>query len=352
MILTDSMLDAAFRFRAVEPWSELTDSDIFAVSTSCGIVYCSVMGNAGEHHSLGIYIGEKGFCTYLHTLVLNGKSSIEAMLDAITFDCINCDFMQAKDIEDNVKKVIRQYAENHGIKIPRKYGWVDFTRFRPYRGQWCITDGDDAKIAEEALRAATFFADNFHGKNYEAVGLDPLGKYPPPKGGKQIPLVTANEDGSYTISQTTTPPLIDVEYIQPMFSNQVLVHSVTNMKNTADVECRLLHIPAPVMPQDGEPPVYPGVFTMVDSHSGEMLFPLMTTDYPNDADRLLTELANHLCSLGRHPKRMIVGDELTHSLLTDFCKKCGIELNMADSLPNLEDVCATMIQQMLMGMML
>lgn len=351
MILTDSMLDSAFRFRAAEPWSELTDSDIFAVCTSCGTVYCSVMGNGGEHHSLGIYIGDRGFTTYLNTLLLNEKSPLEAMLGAITFDCINCDFMQAKDIDDEVKKVIRQYVGRHGIKIPRKFGWIDFTRFTPYRGQWCITNEDDAKIAEEALRAATFFADNFHGKNYDAVRLDSLGEYPPVEGGKQIPLVTPHADGSYTISRTVTPPFIEYEYVQPVFSNQILAHRTASMKHTADVECRLLHIPAPMMSQDGEPPVYPGVFIMTDSCSGDILLPLTTTDYPDDPDRLLTELANHLYSLGLHPRRMTVSDECTRSLLADFCKKCDIELETKATLPNLEEVCAIMVQQMMMGMM-
>ena len=62
MILTDSMLDAAFRFRETEAWKTLDDSNVFAVRLSDGqTVYCSIMGNGGEHHSLGIYIGENGF---------------------------------------------------------------------------------------------------------------------------------------------------------------------------------------------------------------------------------------------------------------------------------------------------
>lgn len=55
MILTDSMLDAAFRFRETESWKMLDDSNIFAVRLSNGQnVYCTIMGNGGEHYSLGI----------------------------------------------------------------------------------------------------------------------------------------------------------------------------------------------------------------------------------------------------------------------------------------------------------
>ena len=144
MILTDSMLDAAFGFRETEVWKELTDANIFAVRLSKGkTVYCSIMGYGGEHYSLGIYIGEEGFSSYLR--ILNSDGSMINNLHYVTkADCINCDFMQAKEIDNKVKKIIRQYAENHGINIPRKHGWVDFTRIKPYKGQWCITNNDDA----------------------------------------------------------------------------------------------------------------------------------------------------------------------------------------------------------------
>ena len=56
MILTDEMFEAAFRFRSICLWEKLTDSDVFAFRLSDGETgYCSVMGNAGEHFSLGFY---------------------------------------------------------------------------------------------------------------------------------------------------------------------------------------------------------------------------------------------------------------------------------------------------------
>lgn len=46
---------------------------VFAVRLSNGqTVYCTIMGNGGEHYSLGIYIGEEGFrliCVYLTATV-------------------------------------------------------------------------------------------------------------------------------------------------------------------------------------------------------------------------------------------------------------------------------------------
>lgn len=352
MILTDSMLNAAFKFRETEAWKELTDSDIFAVKLSDGTtVYCSVMGNAGTHHSLGIYIGDEGFATFLYTLAADRMDTIDALSASIEFDCINCDFMQAKDIDDCVKKVIRDYAERNSIKIPRKSGWIDFTRFSPYKGQWNITDEHDAFVAKEALKAATFFAKEFKGKSYDDVYLDPMGKYPTPEGGKQIPLITADESGAYSVSTTTTPPLSPKQYIAPTFSNDNLTSRLRNIKKASNLECRLLHVPTPVKDEDMETPIMPGMFIIVNETVGDMMMPLATQDYPDNAQKLLADLANHLCSLGINPKQITVSDDKTYCLIKDFCRKCDIKLKKAKHMPNLDTACMMMMQGMMMGIM-
>ena len=125
MILTDSMLDAAFRFRETEAWKILYDSNIFAVRLSNGQdAYCSVMGNGGKHYSLGIYIGEEGSSSYLR--MLNSDDSMLNNLRNMTkADCINCDFMQAKDINNKVKKAIREYAESKELVFQENMdGWT------------------------------------------------------------------------------------------------------------------------------------------------------------------------------------------------------------------------------------
>ena len=267
MILTDSMLDAAFGFRKTEAWKELNDANIFAVRLSNGkTVYCSIMGNGGEHHSLGIYIGEEGFSSYLR--ILNSDGSMINNLRYVTkADCISCDYMQAKEIDNKVKKIIRQYAESHGISIPRKHGWVDFTRVKPYKAQWCITDSDDAMIAEEALRAATFLANELKDKGYEEVGLDPNSDYPSNKGGEKIPLIVHYDNG-YSILSTLTPALKDMEYVSPIFNNDILAHNVANMHKTGTIFCRMEHIPSPIMPEDDVQPQLPGMFIMINQSDG------------------------------------------------------------------------------------
>lgn len=351
MILTDSMLDAAFRFRESEPWAELTDSDIFAVRTTTGeTAYCTIMGNGGEHFALGIYIGNEGFSTYLRSLNLDGNSIIRNMQQSVTFDCINCDFMQAKDIDPNVKKAIRKYAESHGETIPRKHGWIDFTRFTPYMGQWCITDSNDAQIAEEALRAAVFFVGEFRRNGLEETGLDPDGNYPDNKGGKKIPLIV-HDAGTYSIQTTTTPAFCKERYMVPIFSNDALAHRLREIEPTEGVECRLEHVPMPIQAEHSERPVFPALLMIVNQSDGNLLAPLTTFDYHDNPQAVLTQIADHFCRLGIRPQQIKVSDERTLALLRDLCKTCGMKLKKEKSLPDLDDVCDSMLRQMIFGTM-
>ena len=343
------MLDAAFRFRETEAWKKLDDSNVFAVRLSDGqTVYCSIMGNGGEHHSLGIYIGENGFSTYLRIFMDNDGSFMSNMHLATLFDCINCDYMQAKDIEEDVKKAIRKYADSHGVKIPRKHGWIDFTRHTPYRGQWCITDKNDAMIAEEALRAATFLANELAKKGYEEVGFDAYHDYPTPKGGKKIPLIVQDGD-SYTIQSTLTPALVETEYVAPTFNNDILAHNLASTDKTGTLLCRFEHLQTPIMPEDDEQPHQPGLFIMMDEEDNTMLPPLPSVDYPENAQALLTQLANHFCQFEIHPEQIKVSDNLTFALINDFCKKCDIKLTKADSLPDLDNLCNDFVMDMMFG---
>ena len=107
---------------------------------------------------------------------------------ATLFDCINCDYMQAKDIDEDVKKAIRKYEE---------------------------------------------------------VGFDAYHDYPTPKGGKKIPLIVQYGD-SYTIQSTLTPALVETDYVAPVFNNDILAHNLASIDKTEPIVCCLEHLlPAP-----------------------------------------------------------------------------------------------------------
>ena len=138
-----------------------------------------------------------------------------------------------------------------------------------------------------------------------------------------------------------------MEYVSPIFNNDILAHNVANMHKTGTIFCRLEHIPSPIMPEDDEQPQLPGMFIMINQSDGEMLPPCTTVDYPDDTQKVLAQIANHFCTLGIHPEQIIVSDMLTFALISDFCNKCNIKLKKVDSMPELDYACASMLLYMM-----
>lgn len=326
MILTDRMMGAAFKFRATDAWEYLADDNVFAVRSSLGeTVYLVVMGNAGTHYALGVYIGDKGFTTYLKQLLLNDASRKKVLLSFLTFDCINCDFDQAAELEDEVKLIERLYAGSNGIKIKRKHGWPNFFRFSPYKVQWPITTESDATIVSEALEAATFMVEEVKKNGLYEMGFDPQGNYPKRTGGKQIPLLIQKAGGGYKIITTTTPEFVYDEHKSVAFENDILAHKVRKQPKYGELMCAVFDVFAPMVVKEGEPPAMLGVFLCEDTQTHEKNS-LPVAGIHDNPGEFLAQLADMLTSSSYTPATIIVEDDFSYGLLANFCEKCGIKI--------------------------
>lgn len=338
MILTNEMLWAAFDLRRAAPWKKLTDSDIFAVKLSSGeIGYCSVMGHGGEHYALGLYIGRKGFTSYLNSLYLNNAAPFVFQQLAMMFDCINCDFMNAADMDAKTKSRIRAFVAHRGLKIQRPHGWPDFTRHSPYRMQWDITDEQDAQFITEALHAALYMTKMSEASPLSELGFDPMGEYPTKEGGKMVPLLTPQLDGTYLLGVTPLPAYQGSTYSEAPFENDLLSHQIGKLPNRHTISCLYTNLPAPTGSGEEEAPFFPEVLLCVDEDSG-MVVHVEMSERQGDTLKLLTGLGNALLSLGYKPSEILINTERTESLLGDFCRRCDIGLRQEPVLPELEEV--------------
>lgn len=340
MILTDDMLAVAFQYRDTELWEVLADSDVFAFRLSDGEVgYCSVMGHGGEHLALGFYRGRKGFSSYLKTLELGNMqvSEVEMFEVASTFDCINCDFIQASDMKDKTKKLIRNYADAHGMKIRRSKGWPDFTRHLPFKMPFGITYEKDACDIVEALRAAIAVAGELMRRDPVRLGFDEKGDYPTMKGGKTVPYLVPNAEGTYDWSTIKLPAFLPDKWPTPKFENDILTSVVKKLPISGALQMKVIHFPVPVGGGENEDPFLPAALLCISIENG-MLFPIFfTEDGEESPDQILVGLVDNLRSSGSKPVTIEVVDDRTESLLTDFCAQCGIRLSRKKELPELND---------------
>lgn len=346
MILTDDMLALAFQYRDTELWNILADSDLFAFRLSDGETgYCCVMGNGGEHLALGFYRGRKGFTSYLKSLSFDSMqlSEMDMLEMAATFDCINCDFMQASAMQDKTKKIIRNYADAHGLKVRRPKGWPDFTRHQPFKVPSGITCEKDAADIVEALRAVIAVAGELTHRSLAELGFDEEGDYPTMDGGKPVPYLVPNAEGTYDWGMKELPAFLSDEWPAPEFTNDILIRKVKILHTSGTLQMKLIHMPTPVDNAADGIPFLPSVLLCLNDEE-DGLFPVFCMEDGEEAPRqMLVELAENLCRLDCKPDTMEVEDGRTESLLKDFCDRCGIRLSRKEELPELDDACSFLI---------
>lgn len=346
MILTDEMLTAAFRYRKTDLWKDLEDCDIFAFRLSDGETgYCCIMGKAGTHLAVGFYRGAKGFTSYLKTITppVDEKIFREELL-ALEF--INCDFMNSADtvnLDENAKAKIREFAKTNDFKICRTNGWPDFSQHLKYARPFGITEPRDAQDITEALNAAICVATEIaiaknNGENfYNKLGFTANSKYPSAKGGKTVPFLIPNGDGTYTWSQTKLPALVKDRYPKVKYKNQIMTARLTDMEHHGTMQCKLIHLMAPLKTAQDKTAFFPSMLLCVEENTQTILPITPQTTIKENHTQRLHDLATVLLNAGRCPAIIKVADEQTMCLLEDFCSKTGIKLLQGKDMQELYD---------------
>ena len=318
----DGLLQAAFNFRKAELWFELSDNDIFATLMPSGKMgYCSVMGNGGTYYGMGLYTGTEGFSTYWRMMKADRLEDIDAYNIFTTFDVLNINFSQANNMNFGIKEPIRTFAKKNGFSIPRKLGWPEFVRMKPFRDLRPLNDPVEAHDMQHALEAATYMAKLLKEKTPRQLGF--TGKQLSRFKNFDIPLLTLDDKGEWTLSTTPLPKEEPFTYPQPLFSNEAAAAKLKAKRKKGSLECTSLRLRISLEVNDEN--VAPFMVVMRDTQSGLLVnFSLCEHPYDERPEALLEPLIVPLIDQPVPPSIIYCNDELTAGLLHDFCLKTGI----------------------------
>ena len=339
------MLAVAFQYRETKLWEILDDSSLFAFRLSDGeIGYCFVIGQAERNLSLGFYRGRKGFTSYLKLIKLSEDelhySDRYELISSL--DCTYCEFMQASKIDKETKTVIRNYVETHNLKLKRYKGWPSFIKLQPYSVSTNIIHEKDAEDIIEALHAAIAVAEKLKNNTPEELGFDKEIEYPTMEGGKSVPYLIPNADGTYDWSTTELPAFLPEEYPAIEFENTSLAKEVKKLKKQGKRQIKMIHFPASLCSEIYEEHYMPVFLFSMDVETDQInSIPFKENSTPQ---RMLEIIANVLCEQGYKPDTIEVADDRTEAFLADFCKKCGMRLTRKKKFKELEEACDYIFQ--------
>lgn len=304
----------AQEFHKAKLWEQLSDSDIFAVELEDGrIAYCCVMGNVGKHIGLGIYIGARGFRTYLDTLTLDVSKDHKLAFERIAnFNCV-------------------QLAFNEN-------GKADFYVHRPHK----VPEPDnctpeDFEVLHQALVATISLAQfiKIAGDDVVTIGFDEYEEYPSKEGGKNA-ILMKHEGNGYTCDTIKLPAydISEEKELEEMATeatesivNMPAFFTTEDLQKTGTVQCRWIHYPGPVKDKDDEEGYFAECLLAVNKGNGQVFKPeLIKTRNVKEIQTILINLCLEFGNLGHCPLQISVPDLATESVLKALCKALKIKL--------------------------
>lgn len=134
---------AAQAFAAAKPWEHLSDVDLFGVKDpATGVIgHCSVMGNAGQHYALGVYLGGDGLQSFLDVLHAgSGDNDLRLSVAGAMQLCTMASFEDRRMLSQRDLGVVKVL----GLKFRGSNAWPWFRRYDPGWEPWYLSDAAPA----------------------------------------------------------------------------------------------------------------------------------------------------------------------------------------------------------------
>ena len=338
--MTERLIELAFALQKAAPWEHLADNDIFAVRLRSGQVgYCSVMGNAGSHYALGLYVGPNGWNTYLNIATMaQVEDDRDEMIQIMRqLDCINCDFEHPSNMAAGAsKEAVFAYAKKNFMSVSGGVRLPDFIRHSPLMFPTPDVNGRDAEDMEDALEVAVAVALALKKTYLSALGFSEKGIRASDRPGQTIPCFTPGKKCTSSFEMVELPGRTPVEFPKPTFDRIELAMAISQLPYGADLECRQVVVNAPVMKEDGSA-FFPLMLLIVDGRTGYVRISKAGESSNDTISDEVTELAMNIIGAKARPHKIFVQDDRTEALLGEFCRKCGITLHRASHLKHLRD---------------
>ena len=312
---------AAVQFRDLAPWDWMWDSALFGVQDpeSDTIGYCCVMGNAGEHFALALYLGTGGLIGLWKLRELWGGPFTDPMEVLATQHCLMASFEDRQLLNKRDLDTIKAL----GLKFRGRNAWPQFRSYQPGYDPWYLT-APEARFLATALEQAVEVA----GRLSENPRLLPVPE-PSPKDKYLVRVLEQTASGPQWRDTQQTPAPVPTDLPAPHLeqSDQDRARHLGETLPRTDGVLELDFFPMPQAVQDArnERPYFPTIILLADERSQMILGTEMTrsNDVTSAAVRKLLEVSEQLGGL---PARVTVQRPEVEAMLAPVTKLLRVPL--------------------------
>lgn len=319
------LYQVALEFKQEQPWKWLFDADIICVEnpmdTSMG--YCSVMGRAGQHYALGVYLGDEGIFGFCN--LMEHADSIPSHQVLHYQNCLMCSFEDRDILANDDRKQIKDL----GLSFRGRNAWPMFRRYEPGYDPWFINE-EECIFLTHALKQTLFVATHVRGGQLK-MDMEQ---------GKTILRHSEEKDGKIEwYSKEIQLAFPTVSYSPVKITDEMMAQKIKKAERMGNVSVQIdtCYMPSAVQEKRGERPYFPRVFVLAEQKSGQILDFKMYQNIHDDANVTLNKIIN-FCLENGIPKEIQVRSEAMVAILEDFCKKTDIKLKVVKHLQSIDQM--------------
>lgn len=327
--MTPAAYDLADRLHQLAPWRWMDEISLIAIEhpQSGRRDHISIMGMAGNHYSLALYLGPVARQRFnlIQASEVAGKPIPDSELTALVLDTpqLQCSFSDRGDLFKSELAAIKAAGKKY-----RGENWPTFRSFRPGR---CPIPANDEEVAwlctaiEQVLEVAPTLD----------LGDDTLDY---DQNGPEI-LTRRFIDGEWRTEWTKDDPSL-FEYPQPP-ADEFLLEKIRRHSKEVPLEAAFIMVPNPIG-KSRETSMFPYFLLLVEPKSrlvvGHAVWTVETKSHEELMDSIPTEFLR-LCDRGSiRPASIAVDSPATHALLSPMAQVLGIRCDLKKRLPALDQV--------------
>lgn len=318
------LYEAAIAFKQEAPWEWMYEDEVFGVRNpeTGQIGYGSIMGNAGEHLALALYLGSEGLQGFWQ--MHHREPYADAFL-LLEIPELQASFEDRGELHARDRQVIKDL----GRKFRGRQAWPQFRSYVPGCAPWFLTP-KEARFLALGLEQALLIARRVH---------DDPDLLEPPEGEEDKYLVRVQTEEEWADEWLAPEPVkpppmphVNAEWLAD------LQESLPRQGMT--LEADLFAMPQYVKEKDDPRPFLAYHLLVVEANSGFILGgdvllakPSFQAMFAEAQVRLLETFER----LGGIPRRMAVRDERLANILAPIAPRLGIEVLVSTRLPALDE---------------